>query len=72
MNKLALGICVFLIIGGLMIKYDTDEHGGNFLTRFASWVWQIAGNVRGITAHVASDYQWLPNVTPNSSVNATP
>ncbi|MBI4448728.1 hypothetical protein HY641_01730 [Candidatus Woesearchaeota archaeon] len=60
MNKIILVIAVFLIMGGLMIKYDVDKNGGEFSARYFGWVKRLGGNVQSVTSHVVTDYTWLP------------
>ncbi|MEK6874189.1 MAG: hypothetical protein AABX52_00380 [Nanoarchaeota archaeon] len=68
MNKLVLGIVVFLIIGGLMIKYDAQQNGGDFLSRYGNWVFHIGKNIGSLTSYTIKEYDWLPNTSLNTSL----
>ncbi len=67
MSKALLVVLVFLVIGGLLIKYDTDSNGGDFLGKYLGWLKVLGGNVRSVTTNAVIDYTWLPNTTLNGT-----
>ena len=71
MNKVILAIAVFLIIGGLMIKYDVEQNGGEFTKVYFGWVKHLGGNVQSATTHAVKDYDWLPDVGENKTAQRT-
>tara|TARA_Y100000310_G_scaffold285838_1_gene309576 strand:+ start:62 stop:292 length:231 start_codon:yes stop_codon:yes gene_type:complete len=66
MNKLTIGLIVFLIIGGFIItsknQYDLKEDNEDrksFLKDFTGWVVNLGKNIKDLTGY-AQKQDWLP------------
>ena len=66
MNKIILGIVIFLLIGALMIKcsLDTDfsEEGDRktFISAFKGWIKQLGSSTKDTAKYAVKKKEWLP------------
>jgi hypothetical protein len=63
MNKLALAVALFLLVGSLMAYQQSRETGESFPRTLINWLFHLGSNVKSVTGYAVQRYTWLPNST---------